>query len=70
MHRVDGGELTIRYKTLEQLDDITRRLETGPIVGAATPSAQQLQLSRDVDEAVREAEEREDAKKGPRIRSL
>src|SRR5438270_5169809 len=39
LHRVDGeGILSIRYRNLEQLDDITRRLETGPIVGAGTPS--------------------------------
>src|SRR3954452_20995083 len=71
LHRVDGeGILSIRYRNLEQLDDITRRLETGPIVGAATPSARQRQMRREVDEAARELEEREQAKKGPRIRSL
>ena len=71
LHRVDGeGILSIRYRNLEQLDDITRRLATGPIVGAATPSAQQLKISREVDAEVREAEEREEANKGPRIRSL
>lgn len=42
VHRADGeGILSIRYRNLEQLDDITRRLETGAVVGAATPSAQQ-----------------------------
>jgi ParB family chromosome partitioning protein len=28
-HRRGGGELTIRYKTLEQLDDVCRRLTRG-----------------------------------------
>ena len=56
LHRVDGeGIISIRYRTLEQLDDITRRLETGPVVGAATPSARQRQMSREVDEMAREA---------------
>src|SRR4051794_10267277 len=72
LHRADGeGILSIRYRNLEQLDDIARRLETGPIVGAATPSARQKQMSREVDEAARELEERaEAANKGPQIRSL
>ena len=26
-HRGDGGELKIRYKTLEQLDEVIRRIE-------------------------------------------
>jgi ParB family chromosome partitioning protein len=26
-HRGRGGKLTIKYKTLDQLDDVTRRLE-------------------------------------------
>ena len=39
-HRAGGeGVLSIRYRNLEQLDDVARRLETGPIVGAAPPSA-------------------------------
>jgi len=73
VHRSDGeGILSIRYRNLEQLDDIARRLETGPIVGASTPSARQKQMSREVDEAARELEERarDEANKGPRIRSL
>jgi ParB family chromosome partitioning protein len=73
LHRVDGeGIISIRYRTLEQLDDITRRLETGPVVGAATPSARQRQMSREVDEMARELEERARAEppKGPRIRSV
>jgi ParB family chromosome partitioning protein len=46
VHRSDGeGILSIRYRNLEQLDDIARRLETGPIVGASTPSARQKQMS-------------------------
>ena len=28
-HKPDGGRLEIRYKTLEQLDDICRRLRVG-----------------------------------------
>jgi ParB family chromosome partitioning protein len=28
-HKPDGGEVRIRYKTLEQLDDICRRLRYG-----------------------------------------
>jgi ParB family chromosome partitioning protein len=36
VHRAGGeGILSIRYRNLEQLDDITRRLETGRVVGAA-----------------------------------
>jgi len=67
MHRVDGeGVLSIRYRSLEQLDDIARRLETGPIVGTPKPSAPQLGRQREeVEEAKREA-----ANKGPRIRGL
>jgi len=73
LHRVDGeGILSIRYRNLEQLDDITRRLEAGPIVGASTPTAHQRRMSREVDEMARELEERarEEANKGPRIRGL
>jgi ParB family chromosome partitioning protein len=70
LHRVDGeGILSIRYRNLEQLDDITRRLETGPIVGAATPSASQRQLSREVDEMAKQSAT-ETKGKGPRIREL
>jgi len=67
MHRVDGeGVLSIRYRSLELLDDIARRLETGPIVGTPKPSAPQLGRQREeVEEAKREA-----ANKGPRIRGL
>jgi len=68
LHRGDGeGILSIRYRTLEQLDDITRRLETGQqIVGTPKPSAAQLEARRE------EAEERAraEANKGPRIRSV
>ena len=68
LHRVDGeGILSIRYRSLEQLDDITRRLETGQqIVGTPKPSAAQLEARRE------EAEERAraEAQKGPRIRSV
>ena len=28
-HKPDGGEVRIRYKTLEQLDDVCRRLRFG-----------------------------------------
>ncbi len=36
LHRVDGeGILSIRYRNLEQLDEIARRLGTGPAPGAA-----------------------------------
>ena len=52
LHRVDGeGVISIRYRNLEQLDDITRRLETGPIVGTAKPSALQLEARREEAEA-------------------
>ena len=68
LNRVDGeGILSIRYRNLEQLDDIARRLETGQqIVGTAKPSALQLERRRE------EAEERarEEANKGPRMRRL
>ena len=68
VHRVDGeGILSIRYRNLEQLDDITRRLESGvQIVGTAQPSA--LQLERRREEA--EESEREEAEKEPRIGRL
>jgi ParB family transcriptional regulator, chromosome partitioning protein len=68
VHRVDGeGIISIRYRSLEQLDDITRRLETGQqIVGTGKPSPAQLDARRE------EAEERAraEANKGPRIRGL
>ena len=68
VHRIDGeGILSIRYRNLEQLDDITRRLETGhQIVGTSQPSQTQLDARRE------EAEERAraEANEGPRIRSL
>jgi ParB family transcriptional regulator, chromosome partitioning protein len=68
LHRVDGeGVISIRYRTLEQLDDITRRLETGQqIVGTGKPSKAQLDARRE------EAEERAraEANKGPRIRGI
>jgi ParB family chromosome partitioning protein len=68
LHRVDGeGVLSIRYRNLEQLDDITRRLESGQqIVGTAQPSALQLERRREeAEEAKRAADE-----SGPRIRRL
>jgi ParB family transcriptional regulator, chromosome partitioning protein len=67
LHRVDGeGILSIRYRNLEQLDDITRRLETGPVVGTPKPSALQLERQREqAEEAQRAADE-----SGPRIRKL
>jgi ParB family chromosome partitioning protein len=68
LHRIDGeGVLSIRYHNLEQLDDITRRLEAGQqIVGTATPSALQLERRREeAEEAKRAADE-----SGPRIRRL
>src|SRR3954462_10868618 len=54
--RADGeGILSIRYRSLEQLDDITRRLETGPVVGAAKPSALQPEQRREqAEERARE----------------
>jgi len=70
LHRIDGeGVISVRYRNLEQLDDITRRLETGPIVGAATRSAQQRALSREVDEMAKQ-NTAETKGKGPRIREL
>src|SRR3954465_10453428 len=57
VHRVDGeGILSIRYRSLEQLDDIARRLETGPVAG--TPKQK------------RQDDAQEAANKGPRIRGL
>jgi ParB family chromosome partitioning protein len=62
LHRVDGeGILSIRYRSLEQLDDIARRLEVGPIVGTPKPSEAQLEQRR--EEA--EARAQEAAGKGP-----
>ena len=67
LHRVDGeGVISIRYRSLEQLDDITRRLETGPVVGTPKPSALQLEARREEAEEAKRAE----ANKGPRIRQL
>ena len=74
VHRADGeGVLSIRYRSLEQLDDISRRLETGPVAGAAMPSAQQLEMRRrmETEEAEMEAKDAEqEANRGPGIRSL
>jgi ParB family transcriptional regulator, chromosome partitioning protein len=40
LHRVDGeGVISVRYRNLEQLDDIARRLETGPVTGTAAPDS-------------------------------
>ena len=33
-HRGQGGVLRVRYRTLDQLDDVIRRLESGPAAGA------------------------------------
>src|SRR3954465_1550634 len=65
LHRVDGeGILSIRYRSLEQLDDITRRLESGQqVVGTRKPSKAQLDAQREEAEEGAGAE----ANKGPRI---
>ncbi len=67
LHRVDGeGVVSIRYRNLEQLDDITRRLESGQQIGTAQPGAVPLERRRDeAEEAKRAADE-----SGPRIRRL
>ena len=36
-HRGQGGVLRVRYRTLDQLDDVIRRLESGPSAGAGAP---------------------------------
>ena len=39
-HRANGGGmLQVRYRTLEQLDDVTRRLESDPAIDAADAGA-------------------------------
>ena len=40
-HRGKGGVLRVRYSTLDQLDEVIRRLETGP-VQASAPRVRQL----------------------------
>ena len=72
LHRVDGeGVLSIRYRNLEQLDDITRRLETGQqIVGTGKPSALQLEMRREAKEAEEAAARAAADADGPRIRKL
>jgi ParB family chromosome partitioning protein len=43
LHRVDGeGVVSIRYRNLEQLDDITRRLESGQQIGTADESGPRI----------------------------
>jgi ParB family chromosome partitioning protein len=40
LHRADGeGVISVRYRNLEQLDDIARRLETGPVTGTTAPDS-------------------------------
>src|SRR5436305_1153810 len=61
VHRADGdGILSIRYRSLEQLDEVARRLEVGPVAGTPKQNRQ--------DDA--EARAQEAANKGPRIRGL
>ena len=36
-HRGKGGVLRVRYRTLDQLDDVIRRLESGPSAAAGAP---------------------------------
>jgi len=38
-HRGKGGVLSVRYRTLDQLDEVIRRLESGPAVEAGAPRA-------------------------------
>jgi ParB family transcriptional regulator, chromosome partitioning protein len=50
-HRVDGeGILSIRYRNLEQLDEIARRLDSGPAPGAAVPTPEEFARRRARDE--------------------
>jgi ParB family transcriptional regulator, chromosome partitioning protein len=67
LHRLDGeGVLSIRYRNLEQLDDVTRRLESGQQIGTAQPGAVPLERRREeAEEAKRTTDE-----SGPRIRRL
>jgi ParB family chromosome partitioning protein len=36
-HRGKGGVLRVRYRSLDQLDEVIRRLESGPRSDAAAP---------------------------------
>jgi len=36
-HRGKGGVLRVRYRTLDQLDEVIRRLESGPSAGTSAP---------------------------------
>jgi len=38
-HRGQGGVLRVRYRTLEQLDEVIRRLESGPSADVSAPRA-------------------------------
>jgi ParB family chromosome partitioning protein len=70
LHRVDGeGVISVRYRNLEQLDDIARRLETGPVVGTPKPSALQLEMRREGSGGPDTAAP-DPANDGPRIRKL
>jgi ParB family transcriptional regulator, chromosome partitioning protein len=70
LHRVDGeGVISVRYRSLDQLDDITRRLENGPIVGTPKPNALQSELRRDVS-AGEEPTSPQPTEGGPKIRQL
>jgi hypothetical protein len=38
-HRGKGGVLRVRYRTLDQLDEVIRRLESGPSADVSAPRA-------------------------------
>jgi len=47
LHRIDGeGVLSGPLPHLEQLDDIARRLETGPVVGTAKAECAAIEDAR------------------------
>jgi ParB family chromosome partitioning protein len=41
-HRGKGGQLRIRYRTLDQLDDVIRRLESQPTAVSSEPRIRRL----------------------------
>lgn len=73
-HHVNGsGVLTIRYRTLEQLDDIARRLGTAPAAGPeykATAEQRAAEIFRESLEAAERDKRGEPGEPGPRVRKL
>jgi ParB family chromosome partitioning protein len=78
VHRIDGeGIISIRYRDLQQLDAITRRLEAGPVPGAAPMSALQREMAAEREAEIAERRERRASgvaqpaeEGGPRVRKL